>query len=58
MISSNTGLPGEATLEFSTRKILDELTELSQISTFRPHGLMGILYWYALYPIHAFVLSR
>ncbi len=40
-------LPGEAWLEF---KIIDHT--LYQTATFRPHGLAGRLYWYALFPFH------
>ncbi|MGL5682136.1 MAG: SDR family oxidoreductase [Marinifilaceae bacterium] len=43
-------LPGEAWLEF---KITDNL--LIQTATFRPHGLSGRLYWYAMLPFHAFL---
>lgn len=40
-------LPGEAWLEF---KIVDHA--LQQTATFRPHGLLGRIYWYALFPFH------
>ena len=40
-------LPGEAWLEF---KIIDG--KLFQTATFRPLGLAGRLYWYAVYPFH------
>ena len=44
-------LPGEAWLEFS---IKDENGDkyLHQKVTFRPHGIFGRAYWYALLPIH------
>lgn len=45
-------LPGEAWLEF---KIEDKL--LWQTATFRPKGLMGRLYWYALLPIHNLIFK-
>ena len=47
-------LPGEAWLEF---KILEHNGEknLSQIATFRPKGLLGRLYWYAMWPFHLFI---
>lgn len=45
-------LPGEAWLEF---KIQDE--ELIQTATFRPKGLWGRLYWYAVYPFHGIVFN-
>lgn len=43
-------LPGEAWLEF---KIINHT--LYQTATFRPHGLFGRVYWYALFPFHFFV---
>jgi len=43
-------LPGEAWLEFS---IADG--QLMQVATFRPLGLLGRLYWYAVLPFHGFI---
>ncbi|WP_299051279.1 SDR family oxidoreductase [uncultured Polaribacter sp.] len=45
-------LPGEAWLEF---KIEDN--QIYQTATFRPHGLAGRLYWYAVMPFHWFVFN-
>ncbi len=45
-------LPGEAWLEFRLDK-----DELVQTATFRPWGLWGRLYWYAVYPFHGIVFS-
>lgn len=45
-------LPGEAWLEF---KLEDE--KLIQIATFRPLGLLGRLYWYAVLPFHGFIFQ-
>ncbi len=44
-------IPGEAWLEF---KIISYHGKpiLSQIATFRPSGLWGRMYWYAMYPFH------
>ena len=49
-------LPGEAWLEF---KITEEEGEkkLSQIATFRPRGLWGRMYWYAMFPFHLFIFK-
>lgn len=44
-------LPGEAWLEF----FINENNELEQTATFRPLGLMGRLYWYAVFPFHGFI---
>jgi len=43
-------LPGEAWLEF---KVVND--ELIQTATFRPLGIAGRLYWYAVYPFHGFI---
>lgn len=40
-------LPGEAWLEFSVHK-----NSVDQTATFRPKGVFGRIYWWALYPIH------
>ncbi|WP_397445839.1 SDR family oxidoreductase [Polaribacter sp. R77954] len=45
-------LPGEAWLEF---KIEGE--KLCQTATFRPVGLAGRLYWYAVVPFHWFIFN-
>lgn len=46
-------LPGEAWLEF---KITSE-NMLEQTATFRPLGLMGRIYWYAVFPFHGFIFN-
>lgn len=46
-------LPGEAWLEFR----IDENNMLHQIATFRPKGLFGRLYWYAMLPFHYFLFG-
>ena len=45
-------LPGEAWLEFKVEKGI-----LYQTATFRPHGLGGRLYWYAVMPFHWFIFN-
>ncbi len=45
-------LPGEAWLEF---KIVGNT--LYQTATFRPHGLLGRIYWYAFFPFHYFIFG-
>jgi uncharacterized protein YbjT (DUF2867 family) len=45
-------LPGEAWLEFKV-----EGDTLKQTATFRPLGLPGRLYWYAVLPFHGFIFS-
>lgn len=45
-------LPGEAWLEF---KIEDD--KLIQTATFRPLGLLGRFYWFAVLPFHGFIFN-
>lgn len=45
-------LPGEAWLEFRIKN-----GSLVQTATFRPVGLMGRLYWYAVLPFHGFIFK-
>ena len=47
-------LPGKAWLEFTVTKE-NEVVHIVQEATFRPRGLGGQLYWYALSPFHLFV---
>lgn len=46
-------LPGEAWLEFK----IDDKNILVQTATFRPLGVWGRLYWYAVLPFHGFIFS-
>jgi uncharacterized protein YbjT (DUF2867 family) len=48
-------LPGEALLEFQINTNAENETELRMLSRFLPKGLLGILYWYALYPFHQWI---
>ena len=50
-------LPGEALLEFQIQPSSDDQTELIMLSRFLPKGLLGILYWYALYPFHQWIFA-
>jgi len=49
-------LPGEAWLEF---KIIptEHGDRLIQTATFRPRGVSGRLYWYAVLPFHHFIFT-
>lgn len=49
-------LPGEAWLEFRIDPKNGKFV-LQQKATFRPFGLMGRLYWYAVLPFHFFVFN-
>lgn len=51
-------LPGIATLEFRLEPTDSPgLTGLVQIARFKPRGLLGILYWFAVYPLHGVVFQ-
>jgi len=45
-------LPGDAWLEFRMQG-----DKLVQTATFRPVGILGRLYWYAVYPFHGFIFK-
>ena len=46
-------LPGEAWLELR----IDRAGIVHQEATFRPRGVLGRLYWYAVLPLHALIFS-
>ena len=54
-LRSEMKLPGDAWLQFEMGEGDDGATRLEQEAVFAPRGLMGLLYWYALYPVHAWI---
>lgn len=58
-------VPGEAMLEFHVEPVSDdvqaehpeEIVRVVQTASFIPRGLFGLLYWYAVLPLHAFVFK-
>ncbi len=56
-LSAEMRLPGDAWLEWSTERENDQ-TVLHQSAYFRPRGLSGRLYWYALLPFHGFIFGN
>lgn len=50
-------VPGLAWLQFEARPA-PEGTLLVQTAFFEPRGLLGIAYWYSLYPVHQVLFSR
>lgn len=44
-------VPGRAWLEFEVHPT-DQGSEITQTAIFDPVGLWGLIYWYALYPVH------
>ena len=56
-LSAEMRLPGDAWLEWSTERVGGR-TVLHQSAYFRPRGLSGRLYWYALLPFHGFIFGN
>jgi len=50
-------VPGRAWLQFQAREQEGGRTLVSQTAYFAPRGLWGLIYWYALYPIHQVIFS-
>jgi uncharacterized protein YbjT (DUF2867 family) len=52
-------LPGEALLEFEIQPIQgkDGSCNLGQTARFKPRGLSGLAYWYAVLPLHGIVFK-
>ena len=50
-------LPGRAWLEFRVESD-GSFTTLRQIAQFEPRGLVGLLYWYLLLPVHAIMFRQ
>jgi hypothetical protein len=47
-------VPGRAWLQFEVNGD-DEQSTIRQTAIFDPDGLLGLMYWYALYPLHNLV---
>ncbi len=45
-------VPGDAWLQFEVAPIDSNSIRVTQTAFFEPKGLLGIIYWYLLYPIH------
>ncbi len=50
-------LPGEALLEFEVTPTSAGTSLLVQTARFKPRGLLGLAYWYAVLPLHGVVFS-
>jgi uncharacterized protein YbjT (DUF2867 family) len=51
-------VPGKAWLQFEVKaQERDTRPLLTQIAFFAPKGLLGLAYWYALYPIHRMIFG-
>ena len=51
-------LPGEGWLRYDLRPCKDGSTEIKQVAYYEPHGLLGYLYWWAVYPFHLVIFPR
>lgn len=51
-------LPGAGWLQFEAQPLEADLTRLVQRVFFAPRGLLGIIYWYLLYPVHRIIFLR
>jgi hypothetical protein len=47
-------LPGRAWLEFEVTAC-DQGSRIQQTAIFDPRGLLGLIYWYGIYPLHQLV---
>lgn len=50
-------VPGRAWLEFEVSEEKEGGSTIRQTAVFDPAGLFGLLYWYALYPVHQYVFG-
>jgi uncharacterized protein YbjT (DUF2867 family) len=50
-------LPGKAWLEFEIIWDGNQST-IHQSAVFYPHGILGLLYWYGIYPLHAIIFRK
>jgi hypothetical protein len=48
-------VPGRAWLEFRVEPTGTAASRLTQTARFYPRGVWGLLYWYAVAPLHFFV---
>jgi hypothetical protein len=48
-------LPGEAELDFQLDEQSPHTTKVVMTARFRPRGLLGLAYWYAVLPLHGLV---
>ena len=51
-------VPGRAWLQFEVIPEEASRSKLVQTAYFASKGLGGMLYWYALYPLHGLIFSR
>ena len=57
LLEAEMKLPGRATLEFILDPQSDSRVVITQRACFKPKGLGGIIYWYALVPFHHYIFG-
>jgi uncharacterized protein YbjT (DUF2867 family)/uncharacterized protein YndB with AHSA1/START domain len=50
--------PGAGILEFELEPLADGSTRLTETAYWHPQGVWGLIYWYALAPMHRFIFKR
>ncbi len=50
-------LPGKAWLEFRITETGEGLRKVEQVARFVPRGLFGLLYWFAVSPLHDYIFN-
>jgi len=58
LLKAEMRLPGEALLEFKLDSQWENAVDVSMTAKFLPHGLAGILYWWAMYPFHVVLFTN
>jgi hypothetical protein len=48
-------MPGEGLMEIRITTLDNDRTEVQLFSRFLPRGLLGIFYWFVLYPFHQWI---
>jgi hypothetical protein len=56
LLAAEMKVPGRAWLEFEVKDHGSHVT-IRQTALFDPAGLLGLAYWYALYPVHHLVFG-
>jgi len=57
VLSAEMKLPGKAILEFKIKELENHQSEIKQTAYFKPRGLFGLAYWYAIIPLHNYIFS-
>jgi len=58
LLAADMRLPGRAWLEFEVTDPGAGRSRIRQTAIFDASGLGGLLYWYALYPVHVLIFDR